>query len=128
MTSKATRFQKYIQFCYSDAINYSILDNGVIRKLAIYAILDISNNGYKEILTIEVGKNGSSKYQLPVLGSLKNRCVKNILIICADKLTDIKKAIVATFSKTKYQRYIVHQVRNTMKYMEDKVVSPSVRI
>ncbi len=84
---------------YIDAIHYSVRDNGVIRKLAAYVILGINQDGYKEVLTIEVGENESSKYWLSVLNGLKNRGVKDILIICADGLTDIKEAIAAAYPK-----------------------------
>ena len=86
---------------YIDAIHYSVRDNGVIRKLAI-------------------GENESAKFWLSVLNELKNRGVKDILIICADGLSGIKEAIAAAFPKTEYQRCIVHQVRNTLKYVPDK--------
>ena len=76
---------------YIDAIHYSVRDNGVIRKLAAYVILGINTGG-----------------------------VKDILIICADGLSGIKEAIAAAFPKTEYQRCIVHQVRNTLKYVPDK--------
>lgn len=109
---------------YIDAIHYSVRDNGIIRKLAAYVILGINKDGCKEVLTIEVGENESSKYWLSVLNSLKNRGVKDILIICADGLTGIKEAITAAFPKTEYQRCIVHQVRNTMKYVADKDRKP----
>lgn len=69
---------------FIDAIHYSVRDNGVIRKLAAYVILGINLEGKKEVLTIEVGQNESAKYWLSVLNSLKNRGVKDILIICAD--------------------------------------------
>ena len=105
---------------YIDAIHYSVRDNGVIRKLAAYVILGINAEGKKEVLTIRIGENESSKYWLSVLNELKNRGVKDILIICADGLTGIKEAIAAAFPKTEYQRCIVHQVRNTLKYVPDK--------
>ena len=105
---------------YIDAIHYSVRDNGVIRKLAAYAILGINTEGKKEVLTIQVGDNESSKYWLSVLNELKNRGVQDILVICADGLTGIKEAIGAAFPKTEYQRCIVHQVRNTLKYVPDK--------
>ena len=105
---------------YIDAIHYSVRDNGVIRKLAAYVILGINTEGKKEVLSITVGDNESSKYWLSVLNELKNRGVKDILIICADGLSGIKKAIAAAFPKTQYQRCIVHQVRNTLKYVPDK--------
>ena len=105
---------------YIDAIHYSVRDNGVIRKLAAYVILGINTEGKKEVLSITVGDNESLKYWLSVLNELKNRGVKDILIICADGLSGIKEAIAAAFPKTEYQRCIVHQVRNTLKYVPDK--------
>ena len=105
---------------YIDAIHYSVRDNGVIRKLATYVILDINTEGKKEVLSSTVGDNESSKYWLSVLNELKNRGVKDILIICADGLSGIKEAIAAAFPKTEYLRCIVHQVRNTLKYVPDK--------
>ena len=105
---------------YIDAIHYSVRDNGVIRKLAAYVILGINLDGQKEVLTIQVGDNESAKYWLSVLNELKNRGVKEILILCADGLSGIKEAIAAAYPKTEYQRCIVHQVRNTLKYVPDK--------
>lgn len=105
---------------YIDAIHYSVRDNGVIRKLAAYVVLGINADGRKEVLTIHVGDNESSKYWLSVLNELKNRGVKDILVICADGLSGMKEAIAAAFPKTEYQRCIVHQVRNTLKYVPDK--------
>ncbi|EKC76166.1 transposase, Mutator family, partial [human gut metagenome] len=89
---------------YIDAIHYSVRDNGVIRKLAAYVILGINTEGKKEVLTISVGDNESAKYWLSVMNELKNRGVKDVLIICADGLTGIKEAIAAAFPKTEYQR------------------------
>ncbi len=105
---------------FIDAVHFSVKDNNVIRKLAAYVILGINHEGKKEVLTIQVGENESSKYWLTVLNELKNRGVKDILILCADGLTGIKEAINAAFPKTEYQRCIVHQVRNTLKYVPDK--------
>lgn len=95
-------------------------DNGVIRKLAAYIILGITVEGKKDVLSINIGDNESSKYWLSVLNELKHRGVKDILVICADGLSGIKEAITAAFPKTEYQRCIVHQVRNTLKYVPDK--------
>ena len=105
---------------YIDAIHYSVRSDGIIRKLAAYVILGINCEGKKDVLTIEVGENESAKYWLAVLNGLKNRGVKDILIICADGLSGIREAIQTAFPKTEYQRCIVHQVRNTLKYVADK--------
>ncbi|WP_026890639.1 IS256 family transposase [Lacrimispora aerotolerans] len=109
---------------YIDAIHYSVRDNGVIRKLAAYVVLGINLDGRKEVLTIGIGENESSKYWLSVLNGLKNRGVSDVLLICADGLTGIKEAISTAFPKTEYQRCIVHQVRNTLKYVGDKERKP----
>ena len=105
---------------YIDAIHYSVRDEGIIRKLAAYVILGITVDGKKDVLSISVGDNESSKYWLSVLNELKNRGVKDILVICADGLSGIKEAISVAFPNTEYQRCIVHQVRNTLKYVPDK--------
>ncbi len=75
---------KVYPILYIDAIHYSVRDNGVIRKPAAYVIPGINTKGRKEVLTIHVGDNESSKYWLSVLNELKNRGVKDILLICAD--------------------------------------------
>jgi putative transposase len=87
-------------------------------------MLGINLEGKKEVLTIEVGQNESAKYWLSVLNNLKNRGVQDILIICADGLTGIKEAINTAYPQTEYQRCIVHQVRNTLKYVADKDRKP----
>jgi len=64
---------------YIDAIHYSVRDSGIIKKLAAYVILGINAEGHKEVLTVEIGENESSKYWLSVMNSLKNRGVKDII-------------------------------------------------
>ena len=71
-------------------------------------------------IIITIGDNESAKYWLSVLNELKNRGVKDILIICADGLTGIKEAIATAFPKTEDQRGIVHQVRNTFRIRIEK--------
>ncbi|WP_455541922.1 IS256 family transposase [Intestinibacter sp.] len=102
---------------YIDAIHFSVRDNHVIRKLAAYVIIGINQDGMKEILTIQVGENESSKYWLSVLNSLKARGVKDILIVCSDGLKGIKEAISVAFPKTEHQLCIVHVVRNTLRHV-----------
>lgn len=111
---------KVYPIVYIDAVHFSVRDNHVIKKLAAYIILGINADGHKEVLSIQVGENESSKYWLSVLNELKNRGVKDILILCADGLTGIKESINVAFPNTEYQRCIVHQVRNTLKYVADK--------
>ena len=105
---------------FIDAVHFSVRDNGQIRKLAAYVILAVSLTGHKEVLAIHIGENESSRYWLGVLNELKNRGVKDILVICADGLTGMKEAVSAAFPHTELQRCIVHQVRNTLKYVGEK--------
>ncbi|MBQ1710067.1 MAG: IS256 family transposase [Treponema sp.] len=105
---------------YIDAIHYSVRDNGIITKKAAYVILGINCEGHKEVLSLAIGENETSKFWLNALNELKNRGVKDIMVICADGLTGIKEAISAAFPKTDYQRCMVHMVRNTLKYVASK--------
>jgi Transposase and inactivated derivatives len=109
---------------FIDAIHYSVRDNGIIKKVAAYVILGINTDGIKEVVSIHVGENESSKYWLSILNELKNRGVKDILVLCADGLSGIKEAIATAFPKTEYQRCIVHVVRNTLKYVASKDKKP----
>ena len=105
---------------FIDAVHFSVRENNIIKKLAAYVILGINHEGKKEVLTISIGENESSKYWLSLLNELKDREVKDILVLCADGLTGIQDAIGTAFPNTEYQRCIVHQVRNTLKYVSHK--------
>ena len=78
---------------FIDAVHFSVRDDNIIRKLAAYVIIGINCDGMKDVISLEIGKNESSKYWLGVLNSLKNRGVKDVMIICADGLSGIKEAI-----------------------------------
>ncbi|QUI24214.1 IS256 family transposase [Vallitalea pronyensis] len=105
---------------FVDAIHFSVRDNNVIKKIAAYVILGINEDGMKEVISLQIGQNESSKYWLGILNELKNRGVQDILILCADGLSGMKEAVNVAFPKTEYQRCIVHQVRNTLKYVSYK--------
>lgn len=105
---------------FIDAVHFSVRENNIIRKLAAYVILGVSEEEKKAVLSIQIGENESSKYWLSVLNELKNRGVKDILILCADGLSGIKESIAVAFPDTEYQRCIVHQVHNTLKYVPER--------
>ena len=105
---------------FIDAVHFSVREDHIIKKLAAYVILGVTLDGRKDVISLQIGENESSKYWLGVLNDLKNRGVKDIMIICADGLTGIKEAINTAFPETEYQRCIVHQVRNTLKYVPYK--------
>ena len=103
-----------------DAVHYSVKTDGIVKKLAAYVALGVDMEGYKDVIGLYIGANESSKYWLNILNELKNRGVQDILVISADGLSGIKEAIGTAFPKTEYQRCIVHQVRNTLKYAGEK--------
>lgn len=105
---------------FIDAVHFSVRHDKAVKKLAAYVVLGITKDGKKEVLGLYIGENESSKYWLNILNELKNRGVKDILIMCADGLTGIKESIQVAFPNTEYQRCIVHQVRNTLKYVSHK--------
>ena len=105
---------------FMDAIHYHVRSEGRIVKRAVYIALGIDMNGKKDVLGMYVGENESAKYWLGVLNELKNRGVKDVLVICADGLSGIKEVINAAFPQTELQRCIVYQVRNTLKYVGAK--------
>lgn len=105
---------------FIDAVHFSVREDNVIKKRAAYVMLAITLSGKKEVINLQIGENESSKYWLGILNDLKNRGVKDIMLICADGLTGIKEAITAAFPNTEYQRCIVHQVRNTLRYVSYK--------
>lgn len=105
---------------FIDAIHFSVRDNGIIKKKAAYVMLGVNCDGLKEVIGIYIGENESSKYWLGIFNELKNRGVKDILVMCSDGLAGIKDAINVAFPNTENQRCIVHQVRNTLKYVSYK--------
>lgn len=77
---------------------FSVREENIIKKLAAYVILGIGLDGKKEVLSLTIGQNESSKFWLGTLNDLKNRGVKDIMVLCADGLSGIKEAINAAFS------------------------------
>lgn len=105
---------------FMDAIHYKVKqDNRVINKAA-YAVIGINLDGIKEVLGIWIGGNETSKYWLLVLNELKNRGVNDILIACVDGLNGFTEAIKAIYPHTEIQRCIIHQIRNSSKYVSYK--------
>ena len=82
--------------------------------------IGIDLDGRKDVLGIWVGENKSAKYWVTVLNSLKNRGIEDIFIACTDNLTGFSTAIEAVFPKTEIQNCIIHQLRNSSKYVSYK--------
>lgn len=107
-------------FVFMDAIHYKIRDDGHIVNRAAYVVLGVTTDGTKDILGIWIGENETSKFWLGVMNDLKNRGVEDILLFCVDGLTGLKEAINAAYPKSEIQRCIIHQLRNSFKYVSYK--------
>jgi len=105
---------------FLDAIHYHVRSEGQIVKKAVYIAIGINMEGIKEVLGMWVGENESAKYWLSILNGLKNRGVEDILIACVDGLTGFDNAIEAVYPKTEIQQCIIHQIRNTTRFVSYK--------
>ena len=105
---------------FLDAIHYHVRSEGQIVKKAVYIAIGINLDGRKDVLGMWVGENESAKYWASVLNSLRNRGVEDIFIACTDNLTGFSTAIEAVFPKTEIQNCIIHQLRNSGKYVSYK--------
>jgi transposase-like protein len=105
---------------FMDAIHYHVRKEGSIVKKAVYIAIGIDLNGSKNVLGMWVGENESAKFWLSVMNEIKNRGVDDILIACVDGLTGFTDAIEAVYPKTEIQKCIIHQIRNSTKFVSHK--------
>ena len=105
---------------FMDAIHYHVRSEGQIVKKAVYIAIGVNLEGRKSVLGMWVGENESAKFWASVLNNLKNRKVEDILIACTNNLTGFSEAIAAVFPKTDIQNCIIHQLRNSSKYVSYK--------
>ena len=105
---------------FLDAIHYHVRSEGQIVKKAVYIAIGIDLEGKKDVLGMWVGENESAKFWATVLNSLRNRGVEDIFIACTDNLTGFSAAIKAVFPRTEIQNCIIHQIRNSSKYVSYK--------
>jgi transposase-like protein len=105
---------------FLDAIHFKVKQDGHIVNKAAYMVIGIDLDGNKDVLGMWIGENESSKFWLGVLNDLKNRGVQDILITCVDNLTGFSQAIAASYPKTEIQKCIIHQIRNSTRYVSYK--------
>ena len=98
-------------------IHYKIREEGRILSRAAYIVLGVTTDGYKEILSITVGANETSKFWLGVLNDLKNRGVQDVRFFSVDELLGFKETIPAVYPQAPIQRCVVHMLRNSFKYI-----------
>jgi len=103
-----------------DAIHYKIREDGKVLSKAIYTILGVNIEGRKEVLGLYISENEGANFWLQVLTDLSNRGIGDILIACIDGLKGFPEAIETIFPKTEVQLCVVHQIRNSLKYVGSK--------
>lgn len=109
---------------FMDAIHYHVRSEGQIVKKAVYIAIGINLDGKKDVLGMWVGENESAKFWATILNGLRNRGVDDIFIACTDNLTGFSAAIAAVFPETVIQNCIIHQLRNSTKYVSYKDLKP----
>ena len=105
---------------FMDAIHFHVRSEGQVVKKAVYIAIGINLDGIKDVLGMWVGENESAKFWLSILNGLKNRGVEDIFIACVDGLSGFPNAIGAAYPKTEIQQCIIHQIRNSTKYVSYK--------
>ncbi len=103
-----------------DAIHYKIKENGRFISKAVYTILGLNIDGKKELLGLYLSESEGAHHWLSVLTDLHNRGVQDILIACVDGLKGFPEAIESIYPKTEVQHCIIHQIRNSLKYVASK--------
>lgn len=103
-----------------DAIHYKVKDNGRYVSKAVYTLLGLTIEGKKELLGLYLSESEGANYWLSVLTDLHNRGVNDILIACVDGLVGFPEAIQSIYPNTEIQLCIIHQIRNSMKYVASK--------
>ena len=105
---------------WMDAMHYKVRDGGRVESRAVYNILGINTEGKKELIGMYVSESEGANFWLSVMTDLQNRGVKDILIACIDNLKGFSEAIGSIYPKTEVQSCIVHQIRNSLKYVASK--------
>lgn len=103
-----------------DAMHFKVRDEGKVKHKALYNILGINKQGKKEVLGMYISESEGANFWLQVLAQLQNRGLKDILITCTDNLTGFGEAIHSIYPETDIQLCIVHQIRNSLKYVASK--------
>jgi len=103
-----------------DAMHYKVKDEGRVVSRAVYNVLAINSEGRKELIGMYVSESEGARFWLSVLTDLKARGLKDILIACIDNLNGFAEAIESVFPRVEIQSCIIHQIRNSLKYVASK--------
>lgn len=103
-----------------DAMHYKVRDGGKVVSRAVYNILAINAEGHKDLIGMYISESEGANFWLSVLTDIKSRGVKDILIACTDNLTGFSEAILSVFPQAEVQTCVIHQIRNSLKYVASK--------
>lgn len=117
---QARTLESVYTIVWMDALFFKVKENGKIVSKALYLILGINQKGYKDVLSFFINESEGANFWLSVLTDLSNRGVKDILIACIDNLKGFSEAIESIFPKTEVQLCVIHQIRNSLKYIATK--------
>jgi transposase-like protein len=109
---------------FMDAVYFHVRSEGQIVKKAVYIAIGINLEGTRDVLGLWVGESESAKFWLGILNSLKNRGVEDIFIVCVDGLSGFSNAIEAAYPKTEIQQCVIHQIRNSTRFVSYKDIKP----
>lgn len=104
-------------FLWLDALYYKVKQDGQIRSMAVYLVLGMNVEGEKDLLGIYLAETESAKFWMQVLSDLQRRGLEDVIIASIDNLKGFKEAIHVVYPKTDVQLCIVHQIRNSIKYV-----------
>jgi transposase-like protein len=110
-----------------DAIHYKVRDGGKVVSRAVYNILAINVEGHKDLIGMYISENEGANFWLSVLTDIKSRGVKDILIACTDNLTGFSEAILSIYPQAEIQSCVIHQIRNSLKYVGSKDQKPFMK-
>jgi putative transposase len=119
--------ERVYPFVWLVAIHYKVRHEGRVVNRAVYCIIGLNQDGYKELLGMYIGENEGSKFWLQVLTDLQNRGIEDIFIASIDNLQGFADAIESIFPQTEVQLCVVHQIRNSHKYLSYKDVKPFMK-
>ncbi len=107
-------------FVWLDCMHYKVKEDGKVVSRAVYNILALTGEGHKDLIGMYVSESEGARFWLQVLTDLKNRDLEDILIACIDNLKGFAEAIRSTFPQTQVQSCVIHQIRNSLKYVASK--------
>ncbi len=117
---KSRPLENVYPIVWMDALFFKVREDGKVRSKAVYIVLGVSQEGKKDVLGIYASESEGANFWLSVLTDLSNRGVKDIFIACIDNLKGFSEAIESMFPRTEVQLCVIHQVRNSLKYIASK--------